>query len=59
MLTEAFPAELGHLMEDRVLLARLDIEGHYDVMVGKQEEEVMDVRRSEAMQLPSDIPYHQ
>jgi tRNA U34 5-carboxymethylaminomethyl modifying enzyme MnmG/GidA len=58
MLAGAFPSELGHISEDEVLSARLDIEGHYDVMVSQQQEDVMDVRRSEALQLPADIPYH-
>lgn len=57
-LAETFPKELGHLAEDRVLANRLDIEGHYSTMVTKQQSDVMDVRRSETMQLPLDIPYH-
>lgn len=57
-LAEAFPHELSHLMKDRPLVNRLDIEGHYTEMVAKQEVDVMDVRRSEALALPRDMPYH-
>lgn len=60
-LAEAFPTELGHLAEDggdQTLMRRLEIEGHYSAMVSKQESQVIDVRRSEAMQLPIDLPYH-
>ncbi len=57
-LAEGFPQELGHLKEDPTLERRLDIEGHYSVMMSRQEREVEKVQQSEAMQLPPDLPYH-
>ena len=56
-LAELFP-ELGHLAEQPALVRRLEIESHYSNMITKQESEVVDMRRSEALQLPPDLPYH-
>lgn len=57
-LVEAFPTELCDLRGCPALVRRLDIEGHYSAMVAKQEMEVTDLRRSEGLQLPQDIPYN-
>lgn len=58
MLAGEFPHELGHLTKDKALVNRLGIEARYTEMVAKQQVDVMDVRRSEALALPRDIPYH-
>lgn len=59
-LAEALPEQLSCLGSDnsRALAFRLDVEGHYSDMVSKQKEAVMDISRSDALQLPPDIPYH-
>ena len=58
-LAEALPEQLSCLaLANRAMAFRLDVEGHYSDMVNKQREEVMDISRSEALQLPLDIPYH-
>ena len=57
-LAGAFPYELGHLTKDRTLVNRLEIEGHYTDMAAKQQVDVMDMRRSESLALPKDIPFH-
>ena len=56
-LAAAFPSELGDLGEQPALARRLDIEGHYSAMVAKQETDITDLRRSEGLQLPADMPY--
>ena len=58
-LAAALPEQLECLCGcSKALAFRLDVEGHYSKMVSKQKEEVMDLSRSDALQLPANVPYH-
>ncbi|NXJ67682.1 MTO1 protein, partial [Rostratula benghalensis] len=57
LLAKAVPDPLGKLAEWRALAERLKIEAAYEWCVVNQQQEMEEVRRDEALQLPEDLNY--
>ncbi|NWX97734.1 MTO1 protein, partial [Nothoprocta ornata] len=57
ILARALPDPLGKLVEWRELAERLKIEAAYEWCVASQQQEIEEVRRDEALQLPEDLDY--
>ncbi|NXJ13355.1 MTO1 protein, partial [Odontophorus gujanensis] len=57
ILARAIPEPLRKLAEWRELSERLKIEAAYEWCVANQQQEIEEVRRDEALQLPEDIDY--
>lgn len=56
-LAMALPDVFTQLVDDRNLTQRLKIEALYEAALVEQQEEVMEVRRDEALRIPSHIDY--
>jgi tRNA U34 5-carboxymethylaminomethyl modifying enzyme MnmG/GidA len=56
-LIKALPDAFSQLGNDRNLNQRLRIEALYEAALIEQQEEVMEVRRDEALRIPSHIDY--
>jgi tRNA U34 5-carboxymethylaminomethyl modifying enzyme MnmG/GidA len=56
-LAKALPDVFTHLVNDRNLSQRLKIEALYETALIEQQEEVMEVKRDEALRIPSHIDY--
>ncbi|XP_049855553.1 protein MTO1 homolog, mitochondrial isoform X1 [Schistocerca gregaria] len=54
---ESMPGVLGHLLHDRAVLMRLVIEALYEMAICEQMEEVEEIRRDEALIIPTSINY--
>ncbi|XP_074437465.1 5-taurinomethyluridine-[tRNA] synthase subunit MTO1, mitochondrial [Larus michahellis] len=57
VLARAVPEPLGKLAQWRELAERLKIEAAYEWCVVNQQQEIEEVRRDEALQLPEDLDY--
>ncbi|NWU71430.1 MTO1 protein, partial [Pterocles burchelli] len=57
LLARAIPEPLGKLAQWRELAERLKIEAAYEWCVVSQQQEIEEVRRDEALQLPEDLDY--
>ncbi|XP_074943185.1 5-taurinomethyluridine-[tRNA] synthase subunit MTO1, mitochondrial isoform X1 [Phalacrocorax aristotelis] len=57
VLARAVPEPLGKLAQWRELAERLKIEAAYEWCVANQQQEIEEVRRDEALQLPEDLDY--
>lgn len=57
VLARAVPEPLGKLAQWRELSERLKIEAAYEWCVVNQQQEIEEVRRDEALQLPEDLDY--
>lgn len=58
-LYEVLPGTVcSTLTGNKALALRLKIEGYYGKLVERQQEEVLDIQRSDSLQLPIDLPYH-
>ncbi|XP_064303872.1 protein MTO1 homolog, mitochondrial isoform X2 [Phalacrocorax carbo] len=57
VLARAVPDPLGKLAQWRELAERLKIEAAYEWCVANQQQEIEEVRRDEALQLPEDLDY--
>ncbi|XP_009946527.1 PREDICTED: protein MTO1 homolog, mitochondrial [Leptosomus discolor] len=57
ILGRAIPEPLGRLAQWRELAERLKIEAAYEWCVVNQQQEIEEVRRDEALQLPEDLDY--
>ncbi|NWW92938.1 MTO1 protein, partial [Rhynochetos jubatus] len=57
VLARAIPEPLGKLAQWRELAERLKIEAAYEWCVVNQQQEIEEVRRDEALQLPEDLDY--
>ena len=53
----ALPDVFAQLVDDRNLTQRLKIEALYEAALLEQQEEVMEVRRDEALRIPNHIDY--
>lgn len=56
-LTKALPDVFSQLGNDRNLNQRLRTEALYEAALVEQQEEVMEIRRDEALRIPSHIDY--
>jgi tRNA U34 5-carboxymethylaminomethyl modifying enzyme MnmG/GidA len=56
-LSKALPDVFAQLADDRNLNHRLKVEALYEAALVEQQEEVMEVRRDEALRIPSHIDY--
>jgi tRNA U34 5-carboxymethylaminomethyl modifying enzyme MnmG/GidA len=56
-LVKALPDVFSQLGDDKNLNQRLRIEALYETALVEQQEEVMEVRRDEALRIPSHIDY--
>ena len=56
-LAKALPDVFTQLLDGRNLTQRLKIEALYEAALVEQQEEVMEVRRDEALRIPSHIDY--
>lgn len=56
-IAELHPEELGWVKHNHELCRRLKIEAQYDMFIGKQAEEVEEVRREEKLIIPANIDY--
>ncbi|XP_060571982.1 protein MTO1 homolog, mitochondrial-like [Ruditapes philippinarum] len=56
-LLDLFPDQLGHLKEDSLLYTRLGIEAVYRAHVGRQLEDIENMRKDEQLILPDDLDF--
>ncbi len=58
-LKAVLPNDLvSEIYSNQALALRLHIEARYNDVVQRQMEEVLDIQKSESLQLPHDLPYH-